>query len=222
MKAVLFDMYETLVTHFNSPLYFGSQIAEDAGIPPESFYKTWHRTEDARTRGELTTDGVIGDIMRENGCYSPEKLAQIMDKRRAVKRDGFLHLDSEILPLLRELKTRGIAIGLISNCFSEEAEVIRECKLFPYFDSVMLSCEQGAAKPDERIFLNCLRELSLPAGECLYVGDGGSSELEAAQGLGMKAVQALWYISRAGDGTSEIKKDFPHAESPLEVLDYLA
>ena len=29
IKAVIFDMFETLITHFKSPLYFGKQIAED-------------------------------------------------------------------------------------------------------------------------------------------------------------------------------------------------
>ncbi len=37
IKAVIFDMYETLVTHFDSPLYFGVQIAQDLGIPENIF-----------------------------------------------------------------------------------------------------------------------------------------------------------------------------------------
>lgn len=32
IKAVIFDMYETLITLFQSPLYFGTQMAIDAGI----------------------------------------------------------------------------------------------------------------------------------------------------------------------------------------------
>lgn len=31
IRAVIFDMFETLVTYFRSPLYFGAQIAEEAG-----------------------------------------------------------------------------------------------------------------------------------------------------------------------------------------------
>lgn len=38
--------------------------------------------------------------------------------------------------MLSQLKSSGIRVGLISNCFSEEAEVIRESVLFPYFDEV--------------------------------------------------------------------------------------
>jgi putative hydrolase of the HAD superfamily len=56
------------------------------------------------------------------------------------------------------------------------------------------------------------------AEECIYVGDGGSYELETARKLGMKAVQATWYLQ---DGTSQPTKrmpDFLHMEKPLDVL----
>ena len=37
IKAVIFDMYETLITHYESPLYFSEEMAEDAGLPAEKF-----------------------------------------------------------------------------------------------------------------------------------------------------------------------------------------
>ena len=30
IRAVIFDMFETLITHYESPLYFGAEMAEDA------------------------------------------------------------------------------------------------------------------------------------------------------------------------------------------------
>lgn len=41
LKAVIFDMYKTLITLYESPLYFGTQIALDAGIEEEKFQKLW-------------------------------------------------------------------------------------------------------------------------------------------------------------------------------------
>lgn len=49
IKAVIFDMYETLITLFDSPLYFGTQMAADAGISEEKFQKIW-RTEEKTER----------------------------------------------------------------------------------------------------------------------------------------------------------------------------
>ena len=51
-----------------------------------------------------------------------------------------------------ELKKQGFKIGLISNCYFEEAKVIRDSALFSYFDAVCLSCELGIRKPEEAIY----------------------------------------------------------------------
>lgn len=76
--------------------------------------------------------------------------------------------------MLQTLKEKKIKIGLISNCYSEEAVLIRESQLFPYFDQSCLSYELGMKKPDPGIFLKCMEGLGVRAGECLYIGDGGS------------------------------------------------
>lgn len=120
--------------------------------------------------------------------------------------------------MLSTLKEKRVLIGLISNCFSEEAGVIRQSELFPYFDAVLLSCEQGIQKPDEEIFIRCIEQLHVKPEECLYVGDGGSRELEAARKLGMTAAQAVWYLREGTMQPTGRKQDFPQIERPLEVL----
>lgn len=220
MRAVIFDMYETLITHFQSPLYFGSQIAEDAGIPKDKFQPPWQQSEEDRSIGKATFEDVIEAILRENHRFSEKLLQDITRKRTEVKWDCFRHLHPEIMPMFSALKEKGIFTGLISNCFSEEAEVIRSSALFPYFDAVFLSYEQGIKKPDEEIFVRCMKNLSVKAGECLYVGDGGSHELETARKLGMTAVQAVWYLREGTTQPAKRKPDFPQLERPLEVLAY--
>ena len=138
IKAVIFDMFDTLITHYNCPLYFGADIAKDAGIPVKRFLEFWRPTEYERTIGILKTEEVIEHILRECDCYSEERFQAIVKKRIEIKKECFSHLHLEILPMLKGLKERGIKIGLISNCFSEEAEVIRNSVLFPYFDGLNL------------------------------------------------------------------------------------
>lgn len=221
IKAVIFDMYETLITHYNCPLYFGAQMAADAGIPVEKFQPLWRSTEAERTVGNMTFEDVVTKILEENNCYSEEVLKTITDKRTAVKEECFKHLHEEIIPMLEALKERGIKVGLISNCFSEEAIVIRKSILFPYFDGVCLSYEQGVQKPDKEIYRRCMEQLDVSPKECVYVGDGGSFELETAREIGMTAVQAVWYLQ---EGTSQPRgrmEGFEQAERPLEIMKYL-
>lgn len=217
-KAVIFDMYETLITHFQSPLYFGTQMAIDAGITPDRFKELWGPTEKDRTTGKMTLERALETVLKGNKCYSKELLDRMVQKRIQVKEACFDHMHEEIIPLLRSLKTKGIRVGLISNCFSEEADVIRKSVLFQYFDAICLSYEQGVQKPDAEIYRRCMEQLNVEAGECLYVGDGGSFELEAAQAIGMKAVQAVWYLQ---DGTGQPcgrKDGFEQIEYPMEIL----
>ena len=221
VKAVIFDMFETLITHYESPLYFGAQMALDAGIEEEAFQKLWHASEEARTTGKVTLEEVLEKILRENGCYCESKMNCIVKKRIACKEEAFLHLHAEILPMLRLLKEKGRLIGLISNCFSEESAVIRRSVLYPYFDAVCLSFDEGLQKPDEAIFKRCLDRLHVRPGECLYVGDGGSCELEAASALGMKAVQAVWYLKEGVNQPSQRKAAFEAVETPLDLLDMI-
>ncbi|MBE5874996.1 MAG: HAD family hydrolase [Lachnospiraceae bacterium] len=220
-RAVIFDMYETLITHFNTPLYFGAQMAHEAGIPIEKFLPLWRSTEDDRTVGKLALEEVLSMILKENHCYSEALVNKMAEKRTATKVELFKHLHSEIIPMLQALKEKGILIALISNCYFEEATVIRNSELFPYFDGVYLSCEQGVKKPDEEIFRRCMKELLVQPEECVYVGDGGSYELETAKGLGMKAIQAVWYLKEGCGQPTGRMPEFPQAESPLEVLKYL-
>lgn len=100
--------------------------------------------------------------------------------------------------------------------------MIKESELFPYFDACCLSYEQGIQKPDERIFDRCMEKLSVKPEECLYVGDGGSFELETAEKLGMTALQAVWYLKENPMNPSKRKQGFVQLESPLEIFSYLA
>ena len=114
--------------------------------------------------------------------------------------------------------TFNITLGLITNCYSEEMEVIKKSVLYDFFDSVCMSCEMGIKKPDVEIFKKSMRDLMVEANECLYIGDGGTFELETAQTLGMYPLQATWYLKDGVNQPTKRKKDFLQAESPLEVM----
>lgn len=223
IQAVIFDMYETLVTQFCSPLYYGTQIAQDLNLLPETFLPGWRKTEEARATGKQTFEAAMEQLMKEHGIYTPERHSRIVAKRMAIQEDCFSHLHPQILPMLQDLKNRGIKIGLITNCFSEEAQLIRRSVLFPLFDAPCLSYEAGVRKPDPAIYRACLAQLGLPAEHCLYVGDGGSQELETARLLGMQAVQATWYRREAFEKyQAALRPDFLQIPEPMALLTWIS
>ena len=222
-KAVIFDMYETLITHYNCQLYFGAEMAKDAGVTKEEFFRVW-RTDEyewMRTIGKMTLEELLTMTLKDVGKFSQELVEKLAAKRVETKVECFHHLHPQIIPMLENLKKQGLKIGLISNCYFEEAKVIRDSELFPYFDAVCLSCELGIRKPEEEIYKVCMKELSVGAPECVYVGDGGSYELETAKKLGMKPIQATWYFKEETTQPSRPKPEFIQAKEPMGVFEFL-
>ena len=68
------------------------------------------------------------------------------------------------------------------------------------------------------IFQKCAHTLAVVPQECLYVGDGGSFELETAQAIGMHPIQAAWYLKDGVNQPAKRKAEFVQAESPMDVL----
>ena len=223
IRAVIFDMYETLITHYhgNGPLYFSLQMAEEAGVSLERFQAIWRGKEKERTIGNISLEETLEFILKENQVYSEDKVKQMAKKRTETAGVCFENLHPEIVPMLEALHGKGIRIGLISNCFSEEAKVIRQSRLAPYFDALCLSYELGVRKPEAEIYDACVSKLGVNPKECLYVGDGGSNELEAARNFGMTAVQATWYLSSRKDWTERRKDDFYQVKRPLDIVQIL-
>ena len=218
IKAVIFDMFETLVTHFESPVYMGKQICADIGIAEGKFREIWDTTDADRTLGKKSLEEVIEAVLRVNDCYSRELFERIIRKRKQSKIECFNHIHSEIIPMLTALKELDIKIGLITNCYFEERDVIRGSVLYDYFDAACMSCELGLRKPDVAIFQKCAQDLAVLPDECLYVGDGGSFELETARAVGMHPIQAAWYLKEGVNQPAKRKADFIQAESPMDII----
>jgi len=91
----------------------------------------------------------------------------------------------------------------------------------PGIDQVVLSYETGMQKPDSRIYQTAVKLLGVVSDECVFVGDGGSSELEGAKAVGMRAIQAKWYTNQHPHRRDSIE-GFLTAEQPLDVLQYIS
>ena len=223
IKAAVFDMFETLVSLFEGRTYFSEDIAADLRINVREYRGPWHATEDDRTLGKLTIEEGIAAALRPLGLYSEENVRMIAKKRRDSLNDTFSKIPEDSLRLLRELRERGIKTALISNCFSDEAEMIENSPLYPLFDVAMLSYERGIRKPDKEIYQRTVDKLGVKPEECIYVGDGGSKELFTAKEIGMKPIQALWFRYRMFEPhiPCPVYEEFLHAESQADIMKFI-
>ncbi|MBO4347797.1 MAG: HAD-IA family hydrolase [Lachnospiraceae bacterium] len=223
IKAVIFDMFETLVTLFEGRTYFSEDIASDVGVDIESFRREWHTIEKERSTGRYTIEEGLEIIFKRLGIYSEENVRLAAGNRKACLKESFDAIPEDSIKLLQGLKDRGIKIGLITNTFSDERDIIKESPLYPYFDVALISFEQGICKPDLRLYQKMTELLEVEADECLYVGDGGSRELFAAREAGMHPIQCTWFHDRAFEPhiPCPIFDEFEHASTQLEILDKL-
>ncbi|MBO4652297.1 MAG: HAD-IA family hydrolase [Lachnospiraceae bacterium] len=220
IRAVIFDMFETLVTLFTGRTYFSENIAEDLGVPLTEFRAAWHATEDERTIGKYTMEEGFSETLRKLNLYNEDWVELVCRKRREALGDTFSAVPEASVQLLKDLKAHGIRTALISNCFSDERAMILQSELYPLFDTVRLSFEQGVKKPDPSMYQSIMEEFGVTPAECLYIGDGGSHELQAARKLGMSAAQAMWF--RPGMFEPHVScpvfSDFPHLEKQADVV----
>lgn len=109
----------------------------------------------------------------------------------------------EVPGVLSTLRSRGLALGVVSNWDSTLPDLLASVSLAPYFDAVVSSAEFGASKPSPAIFAEALTRLGVPAGAALHVGDSLEEDYHAARAAGLAAL-LLDRSGRAGGGVPTI------------------
>lgn len=107
-----------------------------------------------------------------------------------------LHTDTK--STLDALKHRDLRIGLISNFDARLYDVLRGLELHEYFDSIHISSEVGAAKPDAAIFTAALQANQLQAQQALHVGDSWREDVGGARRAGLHTV----WLNSQSDGAA--------------------
>jgi putative hydrolase of the HAD superfamily len=89
---------------------------------------------------------------------------------------------------LERWKSLGIDMGVISNFDSRLYTVLDALALTDFFQSVTISTEVGAAKPDPLIFATALQKHGCHATEAWHVGDSYRDDYEGAQTAGLRGI----------------------------------
>lgn len=223
-KAVLFDLFETLISEYADGVRKASRAnrndAARLGLAHDVYRREWGACHDKRMAGQFADYfAVMRHILAGQNAKADESvLRQLYEERVLEKKAAFRDIDPEVFDLLDRLKQAGLKLGLISNCTEEEVQGWQTCGLAPYFDEVLFSYQVGCAKPDPAIYRLACDRLGMEAEQCLFIGDGGSDELNGASRAGMKACHAVWYLpSSMWDRVD----GYPRLERPLQALDVL-
>ncbi|MFN2462309.1 MAG: HAD family hydrolase, partial [Candidatus Dormibacteria bacterium] len=94
----------------------------------------------------------------------------------------------DALPALRELKTLGIRMAIVSNFVDTLQSLCDASGLTPFFETIVASVDAGAMKPDGRIWATTLRRMGVEAADTWHVGDNYWADVLGARAAGLTPV----------------------------------
>jgi putative hydrolase of the HAD superfamily len=94
-------------------------------------------------------------------------------------------LYEDALPVLDELRAKGIKIGLVSNTGRDLAAFVEHHGL--EVDVALSSGAHGKVKPDPSIFRAALEQLGVRPEDAAMAGDSPEDDVEGARAIGMRA-----------------------------------
>lgn len=211
--AVLFDLFETLVTESGAVVSRAGALGEFFGLDPKAFRVEWKQLRPLVLRGQLSFTGALLEASERLDVVIPDALVQqACDERARARSALFQETDPELLAVVRELSSLGIRLAVVSNCFAEDVGGWRDSALAEHFACAIFSFRAGTVKPDPRIYLDAIECLGVSPGDAVFVGDGGDGELDGARDAGLDAAQAAWFVSNPA------KVGIPVLANPQDVM----
>jgi len=192
-QAILFDLFHTLTSVERD---WGPFTYEILGVSHQAWNEQVLVHSPDRLEGRLTDPAAIVSTMARaiDPGISDETIARAVKSRVARFRKAVVEIPESTQRVLASLKQQGKKLALISNADASEIEGWKDSPIAPLFDEVIFSCQIGSRKPKPEIYEICLRRLGLPAEACVFVGDGGSGELEGARSVGLTTVMITGII----------------------------
>jgi putative hydrolase of the HAD superfamily len=129
----------------------------------------------------LFTERIIRGMGGEGDTY-----AAAAEMERAWVHSEHFELYDDVLPVLDDLRRRGLKLGLLSNSSRDLDEFVAHHGLD--VDAVLTSSTHGKTKPHETIFRRMLELLDVRPDAAAMVGDQLEDDVEGALAIGMRAL----------------------------------
>ena len=187
VKFILFDLYETLVSFDPRPIRDARErVANRAGVTPDALSAADRQTMPDRMWGRCgdSVEDELAAILRKAGAADdPELVAAFREAEMGAYRQAVIVHD-DVVPCLHGLRTAGVRLALVSNCSRLTRPLLDDWKLGRCFDSVVLSCEVGYAKPHHAILRRALSEIEGEPATGMMIDDT-EAYVAAARDLGL-------------------------------------
>ena len=221
-KAIIFDLFHTLASveyaWSNIPRTTNSSIL---GISQEKWNEQLLEKSVDRLRGKVKDPLTI--VRQMAHAIDPQIPLDLVEKATENRIEMFhrtmLRIPDSTIKTLQKLKDDGKKLGLLSNADVSEVASWNESPISCFFDSTVFSCEVGFVKPERQTYEISLQRLSLSPEDVVFVGDGGSHELEGAKEMGISTVFIAGWIRELWPEKIEARKKL--ADYSIESIEEL-
>lgn len=180
IKAIFFDAGGTLI-HLDSTR-IGKLLSDELGCKLALDRFPHAQSLAVATVARLAAEGAGTTEQLKRQFYTtllpeiglaPDQLGAAVECALKLARAEMLwrRADAATAPVLRELKRRGFALGVISNADGRIESAFAQAGLTEHFDFFIDSFLVGVEKPDPAIFRFALEHAGVAPHEAAYVGD---------------------------------------------------
>ena len=225
-KAVLFDLFHTLVCVPPPTLAGEIPVSQILGVPAEEWQRLYY-DEDAfgRCLGKVC-DGVEAMRLVAHAIdpgIDEERIVAAAESRRRRFEAGLVKVESSMIVALNRLRAAGIRTAIVSDAGADDVESWSRSPLRTLVDATIFSYQMGYRKPDSRIYQHALDAVGVSASEAIFVGDGGSDEHNGARALGLGTVLvtrlfSLWWPERIPARRAHADWEFEDVSAFVEAL----
>lgn len=191
VRAVVFDLFITL-TDWEAERrrrVLEGELAAAMRVDPVALSALMRATFDERARGRFgDVRSTFVALAARLGCtLAGDHLDQVLALR-------FQHQRSVVVPragvmdVLARVRGDGYRTAILTDCTGELVDLWPSLPFAAVVDAVTFSCAMGVRKPDPACYRDVTAKLGVRPEDCVYVGDGGSSELTGAAATGMTAI----------------------------------
>ena len=218
LSAVLFDLGDTLMRwewdeafvekgHRAGLTAIGRPDLADEGKVTARFREAYLPTFwQPGTIEELEYPGLVRELLGQFGVDPTEEQLNAFLEAEHSEWAWARQLGAPTHALLDSLRSRGLKLGVVSNAFDPGWLLQRDLAdagVSERIDFAVFSSEVGKRKPDPLIFETALRALGVEPAETLFVGDRLEQDIRGASQLGMKTVQAVWFVADENERGTE-------------------
>lgn len=232
LKAVLFDLDDTLVDHQYSSRTALAAIQTRYDCfrhVPFAELDRQHRELLERYHlnvldGSMTLDEARMERFRQLFLRYGESISQTTAQEvTTLYRQSYLGAERPVagaIALLERVRAHHLKIGIVTNSTVEEQiGKVKRLKLEGLFDALIISEAVGVPKPDPRIFDAALQQLGCACHEVVMVGDSWSADIMGARAANIRAI----WINRYGVACpdSALAREISALEPLDEVADFI-